>query len=375
MVSGVVYLNHALVSAMKTDLDHFFYEIYGERVLDAEKVAWDQMGNRGRNAIRRRATAADARDTAAIQEVVDRVYRLGFVFGNPSVLKGVCRIQKWFRTMRRYFCTNNTDPDLVPEENEHRLMRRGGEPLCCPISLAGIPVHRCVRIVSPSGTVEAYDAKVLTEYLLSTRKFESPTTRTPIMRYMVTRVIVPKAVQAGVTGGRLLAEMYDTRHEFTIRQNERVNQLLGLERACADMLAQAVDICENSIEYNGSNHEVVETLEVEILPTWRDYTRSYLSLDRPGALSMLKVEEARLINLINRRIEPGCLAYILSQVREYLQSYSRPRMVITRPLRGRASRRRRMTLFSDRQLPFLSMFSDNAGATHATRHRVLSTET
>lgn len=359
--STIEYLHDALVLAMKTDARRFFYEIYGERLIDAEKLAWSTMGKRRRGLSRvRRGVTQDACDLAAVQELVNRVYRLGFVFGTPSVLSSVCRIQSWFRQVRKYLCTNNTDSELVPARDEGPLMRRGGKPLCCPISLGGIPIQRCVRLVSPSGTVEAYDVKVLAEYLLNTRRFESPTTRNPILRYMVARVITPKAVLLGVYSAHMLSEMYDTRHEFTVRQNERVNQLLGLERTCAEVLAQAVDICENSIQYEGNNQEVVDTLEVDILPTWRDYLRSYLSLDRAGCLAMLRVEEARLLNLIRRRGEPGCMTYLLTQVREYLISHSRSQMVTARSLLSRASRRRRMTLFAERQqLPLLSMMIDD----------------
>lgn len=352
---GVEYMRHGLVAAMKRDLDRFFHEIYGERVLDAEKLAWG-MGKqtpRRRAARRRRATRDDALDTAVVQELVDRVYRLGLVFGNPQVLNGVRLIQAWFRRARRFLCTNNTDPDLVPEHREEKLMRRGGVPICCPISLSGIPVDRCVRLVSASGTVEAYDVKVLSEYLLDTRNFQSPTTRTPILRYMVARVIVPKAITARVYRAQQLPRMYDNRAAFVARQNERADQLLGLERTCTEVFAQAVDICEGSIDNDGNNREAVDTIETDILPTWRDYVWSYMSLDRQACLAMLKVEESRMVNIVNRRGEAGCLGYLLAQVREYLVSYSRPRLLASLRLPDQSSRRRRISLLSRRQIPML----------------------
>jgi hypothetical protein len=305
---GLERLRVVLLEAMKIDIKRFFYESYLSKA------------DMGRKRIRRTLAATEdhAADTEVAQEVIDRVYRFGFVFNSVEAVDKVRRLQAWYRKYRQYLCTNNTDASLQPERGWDVLMRRRGVPVSCPVSLAGISTDHCVKLVNANGTVEAYDVKVLAEYLLNTRKFESPTNRSPILRHMVSRVITPRAQAAGVRGAHTLPGVYDTRNSFMASANERTDQLLGLERTCVDVFSHAVGLCEGT---TGNPLETLQRLEVDVLPMWRDYVQSYVSLDATACLVMLRVEETRVQRLISQRHDStGYMPYLLAQLREHVNA-------------------------------------------------------
>lgn len=320
-------LQDLLLKSMKIDIQRFYYENYIlknrlNKTLtinkeDEEEIGFNNHNKHHEKRIRlskQNENLYKSSNSEIIQQLIDIVYKYGSHYLYESSIKRIVTIQSWYRKWRQYICINNIDDDLIPE-NDEILIRVKGIPVICPITLMGITTKDCVKLVNMNGSVEAYSVTSLANYLKTTRKFESPTNRNPIIRYIVSKRIQPK-----IYNPVDLSNLYDTRHSFQQRNNDTENQILGLERVCADVLSQAILLCEGDI-LNGQDNNILHDLENDILPAWRDYIQTFINLNTISCMTMLLVDETRLQRLIDRNHDnTGYMPYLLTQIREYINT-------------------------------------------------------
>ena len=289
-------------------------------------------------------------DVDAIQDAVRCVHRLQFLYRRTRNTKKIVRIQRWWKYWKRLIVNNNTQPELGDDKKKifphtKYVIRVKGDPAICCITQESIPVRDCFKYITPTGQVCAYTCSSLISYLRKSRKFECPATRYKFDEVVV-RGLRKSALRKGMSIAYDLLDLYATRESFTNQEMVTDNASTGLERTCAEVFSGAVDLCETG---GGASDNILQKLETDILPEWRSLVRMLMGLDLHVCVTMLRVEEARLTNLVSRNVDvAGYMPYLLDQIREHIHTCVL-RLPLIHPLR------RNMTT----SLPILERLSNN----------------
>lgn len=223
-----------------------------------------------------------------------------------SLLRVTIRLQRWWRTARRFVPTNNTD-----DSSTRWRVRANGKDARCPISQDAITLPLCFRFVSASRHVFAFSLDSLVAYLRSSGRFRCPCTQESFNSVVVSR-IERRAIAAGVTAQGLRG-VFEMRSAVLHREIEHSNRLLAYENSCGADLEEAIEICADD---SLTRDRALRYLQRDVLPQWRQTCNEYLRLSRTACMVMLQsnAERLRRLSSIDDADVHGLLHLVIDEV-------------------------------------------------------------
>ena len=197
----------------------------------------------------------------------------------------VSRIVKFWNKYSQYIASNNTN-----DEGDLFYIRSRGKNVICPISQDKIPISKCIKFVSSTGHVHAYNVDDLSQYFQSSGNFTCPCTREEFSKSLVHNM----TKKCSMSEGASLKASFEMRYTIRNRQRERDNRVLAIENSCGIAMTESLDMCSNlDVSTAAAAHQLLNYL----IPEWKQLVNDFRLVSKDDCIAMLVGDREKIIRM------------------------------------------------------------------------------